>query len=270
MAKKNAKKGSSAALTEVSNAAKSLLANIRFMRVDDPIKTIAITSSIPNEGKSYVAEQLCRAIATSGRTVLLMEGDLRRRTLGGRLGVRGRHGLYSVLSGEVKATDAIMPMRDVQNMYFLDAEPNIPNPSDLFNSKRFKRLLAALAQAYDYVVIDTPPLGAFIDSAVVSAQMDATLLVVRENFTRKEDIKASYEQLQKAGGNVTGVVMNYCEQRSSGYYGYYYYSYYYEDEESASGPAHGGAANKGGLFGRGSKGSKGSKAAKRTKSPRER
>ncbi len=219
-------------VTELNNAAKTLLANIRFMDVDDPIKTIVITSSIPNEGKSFVAERLSEAIATSGKSVLLMEGDLRRRTLAHRVGVHARHGLYSVLAGSTSPSDAIV-ITHVPYMYFLDAEPNIPNPSDLFNSHRFATFMSGLANSYDYVIIDTPPVGAFIDAAVLSHMADATLLVVRENFTKRDEIKGAYEQLQKAGGNVTGVVMNYCKHQSNEYY----YSYYYNDADEDSAPS---------------------------------
>jgi capsular exopolysaccharide synthesis family protein len=161
-----------------------------------------------------------------------MEGDLRRRTLANRIGVHVRHGLYSVLAGSVSPSDAIMSTH-TPYMYFLDAEPNIPNPSDLFNSRRFATFMSGLANSYDYVIIDTPPVGAFIDAAVLSHMADATLLIVRENFTKRDEIKGAYEQLQKAGGNVTGVVMNYCKHQSNEYY----YSYYYNDADGDSAPS---------------------------------
>ncbi|MBQ9058950.1 MAG: CpsD/CapB family tyrosine-protein kinase [Atopobiaceae bacterium] len=220
------------ARTEVTNAAKTLLANIRFMDVDNPVKTIVITSSIPNEGKSFVAQNLSEAIATSGRTVLLIEEDLRRRTLANQIGVHARNGIYGVLSGAVSLGEAVVPTQ-IKNMYFLDAEPNIPNPSDLFNSRRYKSLLEHLRKSYDYVVIDTPPVTAFVDSAVLSSLVDATFLVVRENFTRRDSIRAAYEQLNKAGGNVSGVIMNYCRHQRNEYY----YSYYYEKTGKDGGSA---------------------------------
>lgn len=216
---------------EVNNAAKTLLANIRFMDVDHPVKTIVITSAIPNEGKSYVSQILSEAIATSGKTVLLLEGDLRRRTMAGRLGIHTRRGIYSILSGEAVAEDVIVPL-PTDNMYFLDAEPNIPNPSDLFASRRFSKLLAGLAQAYDYVIIDTPPVNAFVDAAVLSYLADATFLVVRENYTHRDQVRNAVDQLSKTGGKVSGVVMNYCKSQSNDYY----YSYYYRSEDADKQP----------------------------------
>lgn len=92
----------------VQNAAKTLLANIRFASVDDPIRTITVTSSIPNEGKSTVAINLAQAIATSGKSVLLVEADMRRRSLSDMLGVRSRGGLYAVLSEQISIDQAIV------------------------------------------------------------------------------------------------------------------------------------------------------------------
>ena len=225
---KTSKRGSGD--VEIKNAAKTLLANIRFLDVDNPVKTIVMTSSIPNEGKSYVSQILSEAIATSGKTVLLVECDLRRRTLATRLGVHVRHGLYGVLSGDVPAQSAIVATR-TPNMYFLDAEPNIPNPSDLFASHRFAQLLEGLSKAYDYVLLDTPPVTAFVDAAVLSHLADATFLVIRENFTRREQVRNTYDQLSKTGGKISGVIMNYCKYQSGDYY-----SYYYGEQDGGSAP----------------------------------
>ena len=211
----------------LSNACKTILANIRFMDVDNPVCSIVITSAIPNEGKSFIAENLCRAIASSGKTVLLVEADMRRSTLAGRLKAHAKYGLYSVLSGAVPFDKAVVAT-DMRNMFFLDAEPGIPNPSDLLNSRQFERFVPVACEAYDYVVFDTPPVGAFVDAAVLSRLVDATFIVVRENFARREQVAAAYDQLVKAGANVAGVIMNYCERSGSDYY---YYSRYYHDYE---------------------------------------
>lgn len=211
---------------DLENSFKTILANIRFMDVDRPIKTIVMTSAVPSEGKSFVAMGLARAIASSGKTVLLVECDLRRSSLAGRLSVHAKHGLYAVLSNAATLDQSVMPTQ-TPGMYFLDAEPRIPNPSDLFNSHRFEVFLSAVRETYDYVLLDTPPVGAFVDAAVLSRLADATFLVVRENYTRREQVVAAYDQLIKAGGNVAGVIMNYCSRGGGDYY-YYdkYYSHY--------------------------------------------
>lgn len=194
---------------EMQNAAKTLMANIRFMSVDNPIRSLVFTSSIPNEGKSTVTCNVARAIASSGMRVCLVECDMRNRTLAGMLGVRSTGGLYSVLSDTMPIQQAIVST-NTENMFLLDAEPHIPNPADILASKRFAALAHKLEQMFDYVIFDTPPVGMFVDAAVVSTIVDAAVLVVRENFTKRQAVLQAYDQLKKAGGNVVGVVMNYC------------------------------------------------------------
>ena len=130
----------------VQNAAKTLLANIRFASVDNPIRTLVITSSVPNEGKTTVAVNLAQAIATSGKRVLLVECDMRRRSVADMIGAHAKAGLYAVLSDQVRWENAVVATGQ-QNMDFLDAEPHIPNPADIISSKRFARLVQILEEA---------------------------------------------------------------------------------------------------------------------------
>ena len=212
------------AMSSVVNSAKTLLANIRFMDVDNPVRTMAVTSAVPNEGKTFIAANLASAIATSGKTVLLVECDMRRRSMSRALGVHGQNGIYSVMARECSLRDAVVAT-PTPNLYFLDAEPRIPNPSDLLNSHRFLRLVEQASSIFDYVLFDTPPVGTFIDAAVLGTKVDAVFLVVREGFTRKADVMAAAEQLRKSGCNLAGAIMNYCERTSSEYYYEYYYSH---------------------------------------------
>ena len=205
----------------VQNAAKTLLANIRFASVDNPIRTLVITSSVPNEGKTIVAVNLAQAIATSGKRVLLVECDMRRRSLADMLGVRAQAGIYAVLADQARVEQAIVATPQ-QNMDLLDAEPHIPNPADIISSKRFARLVQVLANAYDYVIFDTPPVGAFVDAAILSTMVDGTALVVRDNFTKRDEVVHAFEQLKKAEANILGVILNDCETETSEYYYAYY------------------------------------------------
>lgn len=213
----------------IQNAIKTVLANIRFTSVDDPISTIVVTSSIPNEGKSTISVNLAQAIASSGRTVLLVECDMRRRTLAGRLGLHSANGLYAVLSGRVPLSEAVVDTQ-VPRMFFLDAEPHIPNPADILASKRFHRFVQDADAAYDYVIFDTPPVGPFVDAAVASAVVDGTILVVRDRFVKRADLLNAFEQLQKAGANVIGTVLNGTQHRENDYY----YNYYKKDKRDGS------------------------------------
>lgn len=214
------KKASSDALV-VQNAAKTLLANIRFASVDRPVKSIVLTSSVPNEGKSTVAYNLAQAIASSGKRTLIVECDMRRRSLADMVGARARHGIYAVLSGQVELDEALVATSH-RNLFFLDSEPHIPNPADILSSQRFRKLVAQMESDFDYVVIDTPPVGTFVDAAIIAALADATALVVRERFVKRAELQNAYDQLKKADANVIGVIMNMCEVESSEYYYAYY------------------------------------------------
>lgn len=205
----------------VQNAAKTLLANIRFASVDHPVKSIVMTSSVPNEGKTTVSYQLAQATASSGKRTLIVECDMRHRSLANLIGARARYGLYAVLSGQVELEDAVVSTSH-RNLFFLDSEPHIPNPADILASQRFRNLMHELASSFDYVIFDTPPVGTFVDAAVIAAQADATVLVVRERFVKRADLQNAYDQLKKADAHVIGVAMNMCESESSEYYYAYY------------------------------------------------
>lgn len=209
----------------MQNALKTLAANIRFASVDTPIKTLVVTSSVPNEGKSFVALELARTLASGGKDVLLVECDMHRRTLAGVLGVHPSTGLYAVLSGQATLEEAVA-QTDAKGLSFLDCEPHIPNPADILASRRFHHLMELVRDAYDYVVFDTPPLSAFVDAAVLGSVADGTLLVVRENFVKRDELMASADQLHKADANLIGTVLNFCESQGEEHY----YNYYARDD----------------------------------------
>lgn len=229
MAKK--KKQSSNQL-EIQNAAKTLFANIRFTSVDNPIRTLVVTSSVPNEGKTTASINLAQAIATSGKRVLLVESDMRRRSLAAMLKARSSSGLYAVLTDSVPLQAAVA-MTATPNLFFLDAEPNIPNPADMISSKRFKRLVRLLEEQYDYVIFDTPPVGTFVDAAILSTLVDATVMVVRPNHVKRTELLHAYEQLQKADAHVVGI----CATDVEGTGSEYYYAYYTSSGERVKDPA---------------------------------
>lgn len=208
----------------VQNSIKTLLANIRFASVDNPVRTLVVTSTVPNEGKSTIAAQLAQAIAAGGKSVLIVECDMRSRSLAGMFNVHPEVGLHAVLADEEPLNQAIVALPQ-QGLYFLDAEPHIPNPPDLLSSKRFGRFIGMVSREFDYVLFDTPPVGAFIDAAILSSLVDGTVLVVRDNFTKRDQVRAAFEQLRKADANVIGAVLNDCKVESSEYY----YAYYNKD-----------------------------------------
>ena len=218
------KKKQASNMLEVQNAAKTLFANIRFMSPDNPIRSIVMTSSVPNEGKSTCSVELARAIATSGKTVLLVEADMRRRTLASLLNVRPAAGVYAVLTDAAPLKTAVTPTQ-TPNLFFLDVEPNIPNPADIISSKRYQKLVATLEDSYDYVIYDMPPVGTFVDAAILSTLVDGTVLVVKPGSTKRSELVDACEQLMKADANILGICATFCEGTGSEYY----YAYYTKD-----------------------------------------
>lgn len=148
------------------------------------------------------------------------------------VGVHARHGIYSVLSGTVPIEEAMVETAQ-RGLFFLDCEPHIPNPVDILSSRRFRTFVDGLRMSFSHVVFDTPPLSAFVDASVVGAVADGVVLVVREDFVRRDDLVSAYAQLEKAQAHVIGAVMNFCDTERSEYY----YDYYASGRTSAPAPA---------------------------------
>lgn len=224
MAKKKKKTASNT--LEIQNAAKTMLANIRFASVDNPMQSIVLTSAVPNEGKTTTTIELAKSIASAGNSVLLVEADMRRRSAASVLGVHAAHGAYAVMSHALSLREAVIST-GTPNFYFLDTEPNIPNPADLLSSRAYARLVDDACNAYDYVLFDTPPVGTFVDAAILSRLVDGVILVVKIGGAKRDEILTAYDQLQKAEANVIGACATFCEGTGSEYY----YAYYNKDNQ---------------------------------------
>ena len=220
------KKKSSSNLREVQNAAKTMLANIRFASVDSIIQSIVVTSAVPNEGKTTTTIELAKAIASAGDSVLLVEADMRRRSAAATLGVHPANGAYAVMTNKVSLEDAVVPT-GTSNFYYLDIEPNIPNPADLLSSRAYARLVDEACDKFDYVLFDTPPVGTFVDAAILSRLVDGVVLVVKVGGAKRDEILGAYDQLQKAEAHIIGACATFCEGTGSEYY----YAYYNKDNE---------------------------------------
>lgn len=225
MRRKSKKKIGGFNLAGLRNPCKTLLANIRFASLDHSVKAIVITSSAPDEGKSTVASNLACAIAGAGNRVLLMECDMRRRCLGEMLGEHGSVGVCAVLAGQSSLDDAII-QTDIPNLCFLDGEPNVPNPPDMFSTKRFEILLDSLRSKYDYIIMDTPPLSTFVDAAIVSSVADGVALCVRQGKSKVVRVEEALQQLNAASAKILGIVMTFVKDKESDRY---YYAYYNQD-----------------------------------------
>jgi capsular exopolysaccharide synthesis family protein len=213
----------------LTEASKTLLANIRFASIDDEIKTLVVTSSMVDEGKSTVALNLAIAAATSGKNTLLVDADMRRRSLAHMLGAHPRYGLYAVLSGAATLNDTIV-RTPTPSLFFLDTEPNIPSPPDILGSKRFASMVEDLRKAFDYVIFDTSPVSLFVDAAILGSLVDGALFVVRQNYAKRDVAQKSIQQLYQANAHILGCVVTFTTDKENEYY----YSYYTQSGRHAA------------------------------------
>lgn len=210
------------ACTEAYNTLRS---NIQFCGKE--IKTICFTSCIPNEGKTVVSFCLATSMAESGKKVLFIDGDLRKSVLIGRLKANSSVlGLTHYLSGQ-NELDEVMYKTNIENLDMIFAGPVPPNPSDLLDSNAFKELIASVREFYDYIVIDTPPLGAVIDSVNVASCCDGVVLVVQSNTINYKFAQKIIKQLERGNCRILGAVLNKVELKGHKYYGKYYGNYYH-------------------------------------------
>lgn len=176
--------------------------------MDGDLRLLAVTSAVPDEGKTTASVALARAAASSGRRTLLVECDLRRPSLAGALGVHPQARMFALLSGWATPSEGVCPAGGGGHMWFLDAEPQIPSPGDVLDSDGFAALLGELRRSWDLVVLDTPPVCAFADAVLVAGRADAALMMVREGLASRDELAFACGQLEKAGARILGVVAN--------------------------------------------------------------
>ena len=210
-----------------NEAYKTLRTNIQFC--GDEIKVITFTSCTPNEGKSSISFNLAVSFAEVGKRIILVDADLRKSVLVGRYKVGEiEYGLTHYLTGQKELTE-VCCKTDIENMDIIFSGSYSPNPAELLNHVRVKNMLCKLREEYDYVIIDTPPLGSVIDSAIVAKISDGAIIVVETNAISYRFAQSVKEQLDKAGCRILGAVLNKIPMEKNGYYGKYsrYYGKYY-------------------------------------------
>lgn len=207
-----------------NEAYKRLRTNIQFCGSD--VKVIALTSTIPNEGKSSVSFNLAASIAESGKKVIFIDADLRKSVLVGRYKInKAVKGLTHYLSG-VNPFDEVVYSTNVDNLNVVFSGPVPPNPAELLGNKYFKSLITMLRRNYDYVIIDTPPIGSVIDAAIVAEQCDGVVLVISSGEISYKLVQKTKMQMEKSNCRILGAVLNKVPLGKGGYYGKYYGKYY--------------------------------------------
>lgn len=210
---------------KTKEAYKTLRTNVQFC--GEEVKVISLTSCVPNEGKSMVAFNLAVSMAESGKKVLFIDADLRKSVLIGRYKInKAIKGLTQFLSG-VESLDKIKYSTNVENLHMILSGPVPPNPAELLNNDKFNELITVSRKEYDYVIIDTPPIGQVIDPAIVAQQTDGVIFLVSQANISYKYAQKQIEQLKKSGCRILGAVLNKVDpDGKNGYYGNYYGRYY--------------------------------------------
>jgi succinoglycan biosynthesis transport protein ExoP len=190
-----------------------------------PPKIMLITSGQAGEGKTTTAVNTAISLTQLGASVLLIDCDLRRPSIHKLLGVEHTRGLSTYLSRDVKV-DGLIQKAMVPNLSVLPCGPLPPNPAELISSERMKELLRLMAERYDHVLIDSPPLMNVTDPIILSSLVDGVILVIHGGKTSRAVTARARQELMNVGAKVFGVVLNNVDLRHDGYNDYYYYRYY--------------------------------------------
>lgn len=206
-------------------AIKTIRTNIQLVGID--VKVIAFTSCYPNEGKSDVVFQLSREIGKMGKKVLLLDADIRKSAFISRFGVKQQiHGLSQYLGGQVGGVDIIY-QTNFENLDIIFAGPVAPNPSELLEQEAFGILLRTLRERYDFILVDTPPVGSVTDAVVTAKHCDGAVMVIENERVSVRVAAKAKEQLAMSGCRILGAVLNKVDPKTDRYYSRYgHYSYY--------------------------------------------
>ncbi|MEM5385643.1 polysaccharide biosynthesis tyrosine autokinase [Paraburkholderia phymatum] len=205
---------------------RGLRASLQFGLIDAANRIVAFTSPAPSDGKSFLCANLATLFAESGKRVLLIDADLRRGRLAHYFGRSPSGGLTELLTGQV---DLKVATREtgVAGLHFIAAGGYPPNPSEILTSNRFAEVLDLLSAQFDLVIVDTPPLLAAADAAIISNVAGATVLVIRSGAHTERDIRMSMKKLRRARAHVIGGVLNAIPPKHSGRYDGTEYKYAY-------------------------------------------
>lgn len=205
---------------------RGLRATLQFGLIDAPNRVVAFTSPAPSAGKSFLCANLAALIAESGKRVLLIDADLRRGRLAQYLGRAPAGGLTELLTGQIDLAVAVRPT-GVAGLYFIAAGAYPPNPSEILTSSRFSEILQRFQEQFDLVIVDSVPLLAVADAAIIANAAGSTVLVMRAGAHTEGEIKESLKKLRRARARVIGGVLNAVPLKSGGRYGTYDYAYAY-------------------------------------------
>ncbi len=209
---------------------RTLRTNVEFTGVEN--RVIAVSSCLPGDGKSSVSFQLACAFAENEKKTLFVDADLRKSTFVQRFDIKGNpKGLSHYLSGQ-EVLSKLIYRTNKDCLYVMPVGSFPSNPTELFGKQRFSQLLEEAKKVFDYVIVDTPPLGSVVDAAVIAKYCDATILTVASNSCSRTVVKNMISQLRNANPNFLGVVLNKVDVSKNTYYNRKsYYKYYNYDKK---------------------------------------
>lgn len=214
------------AKSPVSEAYRTIRTNIQFSNIAGrELKTILMTSAMPDEGKSTTVSNLGVVMAQAGHSVVVCDCDFRNPTQHKIFGLPNK-GLSNCVSTGSDVMEIVQPTK-IPNLYVLTSGPVAPNPSELLGSQNMVDIFEELKQHFDYVLVDTSPVMPVTDAAVVSGKVDGTILVIASGEVSPSVAVEVKKRLEQAGAHMLGVVLNKVDVASGGHYGYGYGYYYY-------------------------------------------
>ncbi|ANY67330.1 capsular biosynthesis protein [Paenibacillus sp. BIHB 4019] len=205
----------------ISEAYRILRTNIDFSNLEEEIRTLMVTSTKMNEGKSTTSANIAVTYAQSNKRVLLIDADMRKPTQHQLFRVSNQIGLTSVLSNQKEWENAIQAT-SVSGLSILPAGPVPPNPSEMLASKRMDQLLEKMKEHYDIIIVDTPPIMVVTDAQIVASKSDGVVLVIDSGTVKKEVAIKAKASLEHVKARILGVVLNKIKRSSSEGYLYYY------------------------------------------------
>ncbi|MGG5341714.1 CpsD/CapB family tyrosine-protein kinase [Enterococcus sp. AZ192] len=204
----------------ISEQYRTIRTNIQYAMIDRDLKTLVVTSSGPSEGKSTTSANLAIVFANSGKRVLLVDADMRKPTVAKTFSLDNVRGLSTLLGSREVMLHQVVQSSGIDNLFLMTSGPKPPNPSELLDSRRMEELIQDLKQQYDLVIFDMPPVVAVTDAQIVSSKSDGTILVVRENVSKRDSLLKAKNLLELVDANILGVVYN--GSKSITDQGYYY------------------------------------------------
>ena len=204
----------------ISEQYRTLRTNLEFSSVDNPLKSILVTSSSPSEGKSMTTANLAVVYAQQGLKVLLIDADLRKPTVHYTFRLDNLRGLSNILVNEATIEETAYAT-GIGNLDVISSGPIPPNPSELLGSKRMEALIQEASSSYDLIIFDTPPVLAVTDAQILGNVVDGTILVIRSGQTEYELAIKAKEALEPAKAKLLGTVLNDREKTSTTNYYYY-------------------------------------------------